>query len=154
MKYEYCDDCPDCLLLDGESKDTDGWMRWGEYRCCNLVMWGDKPRYLGQAHDVKRPISTITPAWCPRKQENYEQEAAQAAEEAKEYGGRLIRKPLDPKCCACDYQHTNDDDPYYWGSADNCYSCEHSFYIGVNGKNFWCCRHGEPNEKEGSETDG
>jgi len=138
MKYKYCDECPDCLLTEPNTPytDADGWSGWSQHRRCKRA----KSRYLGNADIVGRPIHTRVPSWCPLNQENYDHEIVEASEKAKNYGGALIKNPLDPKSCWCIHYDIADDDPYLFQSDTNCFYCRHSSYITVNKKSFWLCR--------------
>ena len=148
--YKCCNDCPHSEIVNG-IKDDDGWTMMRDTLCCGHVALKRCPRYVGESHTCLGQGKTIPtrispPSWCPLNQENYAEELDLATVKAKEYGGKPIERPFEPKSSRCENQKEPENrDPYYaWqGTEYNCYTCEHSFYITVNGKIFWCCKYGE-----------
>jgi len=64
MKYEYCNECPECLKED-VIEDDDGWLKMYEHRYCKLSIRDGKPRGLDHLFVSTRP--TKAPDWCPIK---------------------------------------------------------------------------------------
>ena len=150
--YEYCNDCPHSSVFENGLKDDDGWTSNMGSRACTHAEVSGSLRHAGAAFAFNfrekpptlMPAKTRSPNWCPLKQENFMQRLAEATEKAKKYGGKLIAMPLDPKRCVCKYQEDYEDPNGAFINAEgSCYACIHSFYVTIDGANFYCCKHNE-----------